>query len=306
MKSSNRSDMPQLYPRVDSIDAPKRKANPRAIAAKRQRTADKLIRIFAVLITLLLVTGIVVAIVMLTHHTPVDAVEYQNTQSLTEVITAEEDAPLRGSVSSVVLPFSGDMGISYQDSLCFLGDSLTAHLVSRGVLSGGRGTHQVLATKAGMLNLNSEVTSALVVLPEHGREMTVAEAVKIKKPPVLIITLGTDWGVSYLDRDGFIYCYSKLLDAISEASPDTEIVLQSIFPVTADCRVLSNAKIDRANGWIVELAEARGLKYLNTQEILKDKSGCLRRELCNSSDGIHLSTEAYVEILAYIRSHSCK
>jgi hypothetical protein len=240
MKRSNRSDISQLYPRTDSIEAPKRAPHPRAVAAKRQRTADKLIRVFAVLITMLLITAIIVAIVMLTHHhslSPTDSGDV--TQTLYTVNTTEENAVHRTSISSVVLPYSGDSGISYQDSLCFLGDSLTAHLISRGVLSGGRSTRQVLATEMGMLNLNSEITSACVILPEDGRQMTAAEAVSIKKPPVLIVTLGTDWGVSYLDKEDFKYCYSKLLNALKSASPDTKILLQSIFPVTAMCKVLN-------------------------------------------------------------------
>ena len=306
MKRSNHSDISQLYPRTDSIEAPKRAPHPRAVAAKRQRTADKLIRVFAVLITLLLITAIVVAIVMLANHKALPTDDGGDiTQTICSVNATEENAVHGIGISSVVLPFSGDMGISYQDSLCFLGDSLTAHLISRGVLSGGKNTHQVLATEMGMLNLNSEITSACVILPDDGRRMTAAEAVGIKKPSVLIVTLGTDWGVSYLDKEDFKYCYSKLINALKSASPDTRILLQSIFPVTEDCKVLDNQKIDRANGWVKEIAYEQGLKYLDTQEILKDAKGNLRQELCNSDDGIHLNTQAYVEILAYIRSHPC-
>ncbi|MBE6694593.1 MAG: hypothetical protein E7589_07500 [Ruminococcaceae bacterium] len=257
----------------------------------------------AAVISMWLITAVAAATVLFVGNTTVSP----STSAMAEntIFSTEDDARPTASASSVVLPYSADAGSAYQDSLYFLGDSLTAHLISRGVLSGGTQTKQVLAPKLGMLNLNSEITFAKVVLPRDGREVTAAEAVAIEKPPVLIVTLGTDWGVSYLEREDFKYCYSKLIRALKEASPDTKIVLQSIFPVTVDCKVLSNKKIDRANVWVRELAGEHGLNYLDTQSILKDSEGNLRRELCNSDDGIHLTTEAYIEILGYIRTHRC-
>lgn len=303
MKRHNQADEGMLYPRTDSIEAPHRKPSPRAVAVKRQRAADVLIRILAVVITLLLITSIITAIVMLTSN-GISSDGVPNYQASSNTASATEDSNSHTAfTASVVLPFCGDGGSEYQDSLYFLGDSLTAHLAAREVLSGGRNTRQVIAPRLGMLNLNSQITSAKVVLPTDGREVTAAEAVEILRPPVLIVTLGTDWGVSYLERDDFKYCYSKLISALKSASPRTKIILQSIFPVTSDCRVLDNQKIDRANLWVKELAEEHGLKYLDTQSILKDSEGNLRRELCNSEDGIHLTREAYIRILSYIRCH---
>ena len=303
MKQTNKADEGMLYPRTDSIEAPRRKPSPRAVAAKRQRWADVLIRVLAVAITLLLITSIIAAIVMLSSNR-ISNDGTENHQINSNTVSATEDS-LSGTAhcASVVLPYCGDGGMEYQDSLYFLGDSLTAHLAAREVLSGGRQTRQVIAPRLGMLNLNSQITSAKVILPTDGREVTAAEAVSILRPPVLIVTLGTDWGVSYLEREDFKYCYSKLITALREASPDTQIILQSIFPVTAECRVLDNKKIDRANVWVMELAKEHGLKYLDTQTVLKDECGNLKREFCNSEDGIHLTREAYVEILEYIRSH---
>ena len=206
--------------------------------------------------------------------------------------------------NSVVLPETPDAGIAYQDSLTFVGDSLTAHLVSRGVLTDGKNTKQVWRSESNMINLNSEVTSAKIILPATGEKMTIAEAAAAAKPSILIITLGTDWGVSYLSEQEFKDCYSKLVRQIKEVSPDTVIVLQSIFPVTKDCKVLDNPKIDTANTWVKAIAADNGCRYLDTQSILKDDSNCLKAEYCNSDDGIHLTASAYEAILAYIRTHA--
>lgn len=98
--------------------------------------------------------------------------------------------------------------------------------------------------------------------------------------------------------------YAKLVRAIQKASPNTVILLQSIFPVTAGCKVLSNEKIDRANGWVKAVAAENNCRYLDTQSVLKDGNNCLRDSLCNNEDGIHLNTEAYRLILSYIRTHA--
>lgn len=207
-------------------------------------------------------------------------------------------------VSAVVLPETPDAGQEYQDKLTFLGDSLTAHLVSRGVLSGGKDTKQVWRTADNMLNLDSPITTTKIRLPGTDRFVTIAEAAAELKPEILIITLGTDYGISYLTEKDFKAYYTKLLVAIREASPDTAIILQSIFPVAATCKVLSNEKIDRANEWVKSVAAENGCHYLDTQSVLKGADNCLPSQYCVSDDGIHLTTEAYRLILSYIRTHA--
>ena len=225
----------------------------------------------------------------------------------TAAITDGESEPANTDTpvdDGVTLPLTADAGISYQDKIIFVGDSLTAHLINRGVLTGGTDTKQVWRCENNMMNLNSEVTAAKILYPGTGEKMTVAEAAAKAKPEIMIITLGTDWGVSYLSETEFKACYSELVKAIQKASPKTKIILQSIFPVTAGCVTLDNAKIDNANKWVKAIAAENGCSYLDTQSILKDDKNCLKEEYCNSTDGIHMGTEAYVAILEYIRTHA--
>ena len=204
----------------------------------------------------------------------------------------------------VTLPLTPDAGTAYQDKIIFVGDSLTAHLINREVLTGGTNTKQVWRCENNMMNLNSEITAAKIIFPGTGEKMTVAEAAGKARPEIMIITLGTDWGVSYLSEAEFKSCYSDLVKAIQKASPKTMIILQSIFPVTAGCVNLDNTKIDTANKWVKAIAAENGCRYLDTQSILKDDKNCLKDNYCNSSDGIHMGKEAYVAILEYIRTHA--
>ena len=260
--------------------------------------ANKLIRILLLTLAgLLLLLVVLTAVLISVRHSdePADPVG-GTTQVSTEPTPPVDDG--------VTLPQTPDAGIAYQDRLTFVGDSLTAHLVSRGVLTDGTATQQVWRSESNMINLNSQVTSAKIILPGTGESMTIAEAAREVKPSILIITLGTDWGVSYLNETDFKACYAKLVQEIQKASPQTTLVLQSIFPVTAGCTSLDNTKIDTANKWVKAVAAENGCYYLDTQSILKDERNCLKAEYCNSSDGIHLGTNAYEAILAYIRTHA--
>ena len=231
-----------------------------------------------------------------------ESTEEVTTEEPTAESTEEETVPPVDD--GVTLPETPDAGMEYQDKIIFVGDSLTAHLINRGVLTGGTGTKQVWRTENNMMNLNSEITSAKIIYLETGEKMTVAEAAALAKPEIMVITLGTDWGVSYLSESEFKAYYAVLVKDIQAASPDTKIILQSIFPVTEDCVTLNNIKIDTANGWVWDVAAENGCRYLDTQSVLKDGTGCLKKEYCSSADGIHLNKEAYEVILAYIRTHA--
>jgi hypothetical protein len=204
----------------------------------------------------------------------------------------------------VTLAATPDAGIAYQDKIIFVGDSLTAHLINRGVLTGGTATQQVWRCENNMMNLNSEVVNAKIIYPATGEKMTIAEAAAKAKPEIMIITLGTDYGVSYLSEADFKACYTNLIKGIQKASPRTTIILQSIFPVTATCTNLNNPKIDTCNTWVKAIAAENGCYYLNTQTVLKDSNNCLKAEYCNSTDGIHMGKNAYEVILQYIRTHA--
>ena len=258
----------------------------------------------AILLAVLLI-ALTVAVVVVRMPDPPEKNPADGAGVSTGDLPPSGNAPVNGIVNDgVTLPETPDAGIAYQDRITFVGDSLTAHLINRGVLTGGTNTKQVWRSESNMINLNSEVTSAKIILPGTGEKMTIAEAAGVAEPDILVITLGTDWGVSYLSEEEFKACYEKLVKAIQKESPRTTIILQSIFPVTATCAALDNAKIDNANKWVKAVAAANGCYYLDTQSILKDENNSLKAEYCNSSDGIHLGTNAYEAILGYIRTHA--
>ena len=262
---------------------------------------ERLTRLLLIAIAGMLVLLLILTIVFIATKPSNNPVQDHDKAPTTDVSGDPVQPPEDDGVTLLSTP---DAGTAYQDKIIFVGDSLTAHLINREVLTGGTNTKQVWRCENNMMNLNSEVTSAKIIYPGTGEKMTVAEAAGKARPEIMIITLGTDWGVSYLSESEFKACYAGLIQAIQKASPKTKIILQSIFPVTAGCPSLDNTRIDTANKWVKAIAAENGCHYLDTQSILKDDKNCLKANYCNSTDGIHLGKEAYVAILEYIRTHA--
>ncbi len=187
----------------------------------------------------------------------------------------------------------------YIASLTFLGDSTTAHMINRAAVEPAR----VWATKNRYLNLDSRITSAKIIAPDNGNEETIAAVAARIRPTRLVVTLGIDYGVYYYrDRqDTFAFYYEKLLDAIHEASPDTELILQSVFPVGRNSAAITNDMVNAANETIGKIAARRGLPFVDQSAVLSDEEGFLRDDFCFGNDGIHLNEKAYEVILAHLR-----
>jgi lysophospholipase L1-like esterase len=133
--------------------------------------------------------------------------------------------------------------------------------------------------------------------------MSIRDAVATLKPEYLIITLGIN-GISYMDEVEFKEEYTDLIGTVQEASPDTKIICNSIYPVIdPDAPVgINNAGVNQANEWVYQIAEATGTRYLNTHDALMDETGSLRAEYCNG-DGVHLDTPGIETVLMNVRTH---
>ncbi|MBQ7338571.1 MAG: SGNH/GDSL hydrolase family protein [Clostridia bacterium] len=223
------------------------------------------------------------------------------------------DEPIGGdgttpvNASSAVLGESEDMGQSYIDSMVFFGESTTAHLRSRGVLTGGTATTQVWADASNTMMLSLEILRNKIIYPETGEQMTIEQAVAQKKPKYMVLAFGVN-GLSGFVGNERLYAasYAKLIGAIKAASPETTVILQTVYPVGqsySDADAV-NQKIRQLNEWLPKIAEDNGAYLVDTASCLKDAAGTLRVEFAQS-DGLHLTAAAYREILNYLRTHGC-
>lgn len=203
-----------------------------------------------------------------------------------------------------ILEEGADAGQSYQDKIIFVGDSTTHHLRNREVLSGGKNTTQVWTPTSGTLTLAYALT-VKILDPGTNTEMTIMDAAGLNKPEIMVITLGMN-GISFMKEDSFKTVYTALIHGILEQSPDTKIILQSIFPRALEGNEnyasISQEMIDTGNVWVQDIARECNVYYLDTQSVLKDENGYLRSEY-SVGDGIHISREGYQVILQFIRTH---
>lgn len=206
-----------------------------------------------------------------------------------------------------VLGETKDMGQEYLDKIVFLGDSRTYSYKFYGVLSGGKNTTQVWTPRSGTMTLASQ-GYAMIYYPETGTDMAIRDAVKLKKPEYIVIGLGTN-GVSFMGEDAFKAEYRALINDIKKISPNTKIMINSIFPIAnyyERLDLINNKKIAEANQWLVEIAEETGAKYLNTAEVLVDEQGWLNINYDNGGGATHLNKQGNDIVMQYIRTHGYK
>ena len=228
-----------------------------------------------------------------------------------EIPEIKDDAPkpvysqeeLISMYPDVVLSSTDDAGVEYIDDIYFIGDSTTHGMKYYGVLSGGKETDKVWTPRSGTLAMWNLLTEKVVM--GDGNEETIPDAVDVTKPQMVVLTLGVN-GVSSCSKEQFTGYYKDLIKAIKEKSPDTVIIMQSIYPVCSDYQYvnsISMEKINNANSWIAELANENGCYFLNTCSVLVDETGYLKPSYSNG-DGIHISPEGFSVILDYIRTHA--
>ena len=225
------------------------------------------------------------------------AVEWNPANNMIAIDTSKEYTP---DYTPTRLEETADMGQEYLDSIIFLGDSTTYALLAYGVLSGGTRSPQVWTPANRTFSLFNQ-NGITILYPETGLNIKLEEAVSLKKPEYMIITLGIN-GVSSMNEDYFKSEYTALINRIRTACPDTKIILNTIYPVARNYNLISNAKISKGNEWIYSLAEELDLRFLDTASVLKDEDGYLRSAYQNG-DGLHLSVDALKIVLDYIRTH---
>ncbi len=227
----------------------------------------------------------------------------------TEAPNGDDTPSIPTAKPSRVLGATADMGQAYIDSMIFVGESTTAHLRSRGVLTGGKSTKQVWSNESNTMALDLNILQKTINYPETGQAMTIPAAAAVARPKYIVLNFGVN-GIQTFGKNEKLYstAYGKLIDAIHEASPDTVVLLQTVYPVAANQASFGegaatiNGYIKRLNELLSDIATAHNAYVVDTASVLVGSDGNLRSDY-QTGDGIHLTTEAYVQILGYLRTH---
>ncbi len=187
---------------------------------------------------------------------------------------------------------------SYFDDALFVGDSITEGIKLYDVMNNAT----VLSSTG--VNLDSLYTKAAITLVD-GSKVPILEASKSYSPGKIYLMMGVNSLLS--DEESFRAAYARVVDTLVSQHPDAVFYIQSILPVTANYEkrqnaVADNAKIDRYNAILKELAAEKQVYYLDVAEAFKDADGCLP-DSDSPKDGIHFGSSWYRKWFDYLRTH---
>lgn len=126
-------------------------------------------------------------------------------------------------------------------------------------------------------------------------------------PRKIFLLIGVNDVSHHLTPDSIATAVEKLIVKIKNASPETELYLQSWLPINNDFKRYKNMIgkeeiILQGNVFLEQVARRQGVKWINLFPLFADRECKLPRHLTN--DGLHLNEEGYKiwrdEIAQYI------
>mgnify|MGYP002772382683 FL=1 len=208
----------------------------------------------------------------------------------------------QGEFSATVLPETEDAGQEYIDTTLFLGDSNTARMYRMFDYC----SYDNAIGSVGM-SARSLQKYACVKFSGYGSYVTMPQAVALMQPRRVLVTFGTNDLDPNYSAASFAESYRAGLQAIADAYPAADIIVNAIPPLgrSHSNASLTQSQVDEYNKAIVEMCDANGWKFLNSAEVLKDAAtGYAKEGYVESSDGIHLTRAAMDALFTYIRTHS--
>ena len=184
---------------------------------------------------------------------------------------------------------------AFQNSL-FIGNSITDGIARYGIIPGA-----TVYAKNGLT-----VTNALTepVVTSGSSRITVEQALQNRQFDRIYLMFGMN-ELGFGSEEQFVTRYSNLIDRIWALQPSATIYVQSILPVTAERSAkdstFNNPKLQHFNELIRQMCAEKQALFLDAHSALCDESGALPAEY--SSDGIHITKEAYGVWFSYVNTH---
>ena len=115
-------------------------------------------------------------------------------------------------------------------------------------------------------------------------------------------------------RECNVYCevmsYKNDIEKIKAKSPEAEIIIQSVTPMTSDSPIkgskLNNTVIAQFNERMLALCQERGWYYVDIAQAVYDENKDLKRSYCSdpAAMGIHFNYEADKAWINYLITHA--
>lgn len=276
--------------------------------SKKIKNLNKIVAIILIVIVASIILAISTEITSKeTISQNIQNVTSQEIQNVSENIILEENNELENILSNENTVVSNEVeeestnntneNREFGNNVAFIGDSRTqAFLMYAG-----------LKDVQDYNNIGLMVDTALTkkfITNDNGEKITILEDLATKNIDTIYIMLGIN-ELGWIYNDIFIKDYENLIDKILEVKPNCEIIVQSIIPVTKTKsegdNIYNNDKITEYNNLIKDMANRKGIKYIDLCTVLADKSGNLPKEA--STDGIHLNKEYCQKWLKYLKNN---
>ena len=195
----------------------------------------------------------------------------------------------------ITLSYDGSMSKDYLQSCIFLGDSRIVGMALYGYID----TNTALA----QIGLNHNNAMDITYGTSTGEIYTFDSYLVTHPSKVIYICYGVN-GLTQ-NESRFKADYQELVEHVKYLCPDSNVVIQSIWPSRDDgmyTATVSNEKIDYYNEYLYDLAAEEDCYYLDIQGALKDEEGQMMKQY-DSGDGLHYNQNGYTDIIAYIVSH---
>ncbi len=208
-----------------------------------------------------------------------------------------KDYTLDGWYDSVKLKETKNYGNDYFNKITMVGDSNTMYMYLNGYLNG------LKAWAIPCLHAES-MHSTEINLYGLGIKMKLLDAVEKYKPETMILNFGT-FSTAWISEETFNEKANTMIEQIKEKSPNTKIILISIYPIKKGDNInkFQQDIINKYNFLILEMADKHGLKYLDVQEVLKDDDGYGKEEYFED-DKFHLTLLGHNTVKEYIKTHA--
>ena len=184
---------------------------------------------------------------------------------------------------------------SYFDDAVFIGDSLTKgfysyvrRLRSNGGIALGKAGFMGTAAMS-VKNACRDLNTLSITFTYRGKDVSITEGIKAMKAQKAFILLGLN-DIScrkWEDVEGY---FSTLIEALQKKCPETQIIIQGVFPVPVKfCRErgIRIAEWNTFNDRLRRICESFGVEFYDFSQMFMDSEGYMRTVY--SDGGFHLS-----------------
>ena len=240
-----------------------------------------------------------------------------NNSSSSNGSTSDSNTEVDSTNAPVILPEinrvpeSSSANKSYFDDVAFVGDSVSLKLSYYASSTGKLGNAQFFtAGSLGSANALWEVSSESVHPYYMGTKTLVEDCIKQSGVKKVYIMLGMN-DIGLYGIDASVKNFETLVNRIKEKSPDVQIVVQSMTPMTSTSTIngksLNNPNIKQYNIKLSDLCKSKGWSFVDVASVMYDAQGSnLKRSFCSDPDGLGVHfTEAGCEAwIDYLYTHT--